>query len=65
MSQRILTVNGATEADLEKRYKAIEALNGQETVVLERLTMLSASPKAKSYLSNNLLFIGVKKFFGI
>lgn len=56
MSQQIFTITGSNQTDLDKRVKAFEALQEQETIVLERLTELSEMPKAVKYLKEWLSF---------
>ncbi len=56
MSERIYTVKGANNNDLEKRYKAFEALGDQPTIVLERLVELSEMESAVKHLKNSFLF---------
>ncbi|GET46908.1 MULTISPECIES: hypothetical protein [Capnocytophaga] len=43
----------------------IKELENLDEKVLEKLVALSKSKKAKDYLTNPLLWVTVKKFFGI
>lgn len=62
MPKQIFTIEGANSKDLEKRVAAFEALQMQETIVLERLTELSKMKQAMKYLKSSLLFVGLKAF---
>lgn len=53
---KIITIQGANQADELKRAACFEILNEQETTVLERLAKLSENPKAVSYLKSPILF---------
>lgn len=62
---QIIQVTGANDADIQKRSAAFSKLNSLDTKVLERLAIVSDSPKGQNYFRNDMLFIGVKRFLGL
>lgn len=62
---KIVTVQGVNEPDELKRQAAMEILNEQETIVLERVAELAQSDKAVQYIKGFLTWPLVKKTVGI
>lgn len=59
---KIITVQGHNVQDEDNRAKALEILNDQDTVVLERLSKCCQNDKAVNYFKNSILFKMVESF---
>lgn len=59
---KVLTIQGANDADESTRLGALEQLNELDTVVLTRVAELSKKEAALKYFKNGILFETVKAF---
>ena len=62
MAAKNITVSASSEIELLTRTKALEEILKLPTDQLKRLSTLSKSEKAKSYLSSEIKFQGLKAF---
>lgn len=62
MATKTLNVSANSEIELLTKLKALEEILKLPTDQLKRLSTLSKSEKAKSYLSSEIKFAGLKAF---
>lgn len=62
MATKNITITAISEIELLTRTKALEEILKLPTDQLKRLSTLSKSEKAKSYLSSDIKFAGLKAF---
>lgn len=62
MATKSITITANSEIELINKMKALEEILKLPTDQLKRLSTLSKSEKAKSYLSSDLKFAGLKAF---
>jgi hypothetical protein len=62
MAAKNITISASSEIELLTRLKAIEEILKLPTDQLKRLSTLAKSEKAKSYLSSEIKFAGLKAF---
>ncbi|WP_163398156.1 hypothetical protein [Flavobacterium fluviatile] len=62
MPETNITVKASTEMELLTRKNAVEKVNNLPTDQLKRILKLVESPKAISYLSNDIKFAMLQKF---
>lgn len=62
MATKTLNVSANSEIELLTKLKALEEILKLSTDQLKRLSTLSKSEKAKSYLSSDIKFAGLKAF---
>lgn len=59
-----IEVKGRDFIDVDIRYKALKKINALPTKVLKRLEQLTDSPKAVTYLENDIKFKMIKNIIG-
>ena len=62
MASKTITISASSEIELLTRIKALEEILKLPTDQLKRLSTLSKSDKAKSYLSSEIKFATLKAF---